>query len=218
MSADDYSILQGFLEVAPDAIIRLSREGDILGFFGRATDIFGYSAEEIAGQPFSLLMSETDDARQAEFMETFLNGDAQAIPNFARRVSARRKDGSSFPLEAAISQIGSGDDAQFVGILRDITDRVESESRIAELREAVELNGRMNALGEMANTVAHELNQPLTAIANYMDALEMRLRQVNLDDSASLAEIARKAGSQARKGGEIVKQIRRMALNEENEI
>lgn len=106
---------------------------------------------------------------------------------------------------------------QFVGILRDITDRVESAARIAELGEAVELNGRMNALGEMATTVAHELNQPLTAIANYMDALEMRLKQVNLDDSDSLAEIARKAGSQARKGGEIVKRIRRMALNEESE-
>jgi two-component system, LuxR family, sensor kinase FixL len=217
MSADEHSILQAILKVAPDAIIRLSGEGTILDFFGRAPDVFGYSADEIVGKPFSLLMSEADAAPHAEFIETFANREVQQISYTSRRMTARHKDGSSFPLEAAVSQIGSGDDMQFVGILRDITARVENEAKISKLREAVELNGRKSALGEMAVTIAHELNQPLTAIANYMDALELRLKQEDREENIPLISIAQKTGSQARMGGEIVKRIRRMVLRESNE-
>ncbi len=109
------------------------------------------------------------------------------------------------------------DEVEFIGIVRDISRRVAREGEIDAMREVLDYAERQSALAELAATIAHELNQPLTAIANYMDALELRLENPSDENLARARELATKMAAQARLGAEVIRRTRRMAVKGESE-
>ncbi len=214
---EQQGLLNAVVDAAPDAIIRIDRGGTILDFAGAAEGMFGWTRTDLIGGPVSRLMPAPHAARHTAYIEAFLKARERRLPGVGRRLLACHKDGHLFPVEIALSELEGPDDVEFIGMVRDISEREAREAEMDAMREALDAAALHSALGEFAATIAHELNQPLTAIANYMDALELRLAA---PDEASLAiarALARKAAGQARLGAEIIRRTRRMTLKGETE-
>lgn len=206
------AVLKAILHKAPDAIIRIDRKGTILDFMGAAEAMFQYEPNEIVGAPIERLMPQEHATKHADYISTFLQTGDRKLPDFGRRLLATRRDGSTFPVEIALSQIDEDNELQFVGIVRDLSRREADETRIREMRMTLEAASRSSALAELSAQMAHELNQPLTAVANYMDALELKLARLQVVEVNDLTSLASRAGEQARLAGDIVLRLRQTLL------
>ncbi len=209
------SVLAAIAATAPDAIIRIDRKGRILDFLGKAEAMFGWRSEEIVGQGIERLMPPEHGAQHQTYIENFMRTGERKLPDFGRRLQATHRDGHLFPVEIALSGIEGQEEIEFLGVVRDITRRVQAEQRLDDLRQAMEAASRQSALGEFAASVAHELNQPLAAIANYLDALEIRLEGAEVEAPEALIDLVQKAANQARLGGEIIRRVGRMTKRSE---
>ncbi len=211
------SLLEGVHATVPDAIVRIRGDGRIIDFGGRAEAIFGRRTQDVIGAHIGLLMPQVHARQHNQYIENFQRTGVRKLPNFGRRLQAVHADGTLFPVEIAISEITSSGEVEYVGLVRDITARVATEARMQSLREALETASRQSALGEFAASVAHELNQPLAAIANYMDAMDLHITDPGEAgvDLEFLRETARRAASRARIGAEIIRRMRRMTLRGE---
>ena len=118
-----------------------------------------------------------------------------------------RKDGSTFPMELAVGEMRSGPERFFTGFVRDLTERQDTQTRMQELQAELMHISRLTALGEMASTLAHELNQPLSAIANYLSGGRKLLERAT-PDTVRAAEAMEKAADQALRAGQIIRRLR----------
>jgi two-component system sensor kinase FixL len=134
-----------------------------------------------------------------------------------RVVVGARKDGSIFPMELAVGEMKSDNARFFTGFIRDITERQEVEARLQELQSEIVHISRLTALGEMASALAHELNQPLSAIANYMKGSRRLLEGLTDDQSRMIREAMDKAAEQSLRAGEIIRRLRDFVARGETE-
>src|SRR5690606_16515311 len=138
---------------------------------------------EVLGRNVSMLMPEPYRGEHDGYVQRYLTTGEKRIIGIDRVVVGRRKDGSTFPMKLAVGEMKSGTDRYFTGFIRDLTEREESEARLQEVQSELARLARLNELGEMASTLAHELNQPLAAIANYAQGCVRFLK--GLDDAAA---------------------------------
>ncbi|MCA8904457.1 MAG: PAS domain S-box protein [Hyphomonas sp.] len=201
-------VLEAIALKAPDAIVRIDRTGQILDFIGAAPAMFGYTQNELRGRHVSALMPEPHASRHDDYVDTYMTTGERKLPDFGRRVEARRSDGTLFPVEIALSRLGNDPEPEFLGIIRDVSNTVERENSLSELRQALEYSNRRSVMGEMASTIAHELNQPLTAISNYLDSLVLHLQRQEAEPDPFVLELIGKARQQSRLGSEIIRRMR----------
>ena len=97
----------------------------------------------------------------------------------------RRKDGETFPMELQVGEFTFAGDRYFTGFVRDLTERQEAERRIQDLQAELLHASRLSVMGQMASTMAHELNQPLTAVTNYLEAGRQLLAPERVAPNAS---------------------------------
>jgi two-component system sensor kinase FixL len=214
----DKAILQAILNTAPDAIIRIDHKGVILGFLGAAESMFQYSENEIVGERVERLMPDLHADQHLDYIEAHLANNAGELPHRGRRLQAVRRNGTAFPVEIALSEIDDEGQVQFVGTVRDLTRRVADEKRIGEMQARLEHASRNSALAELSAQMAHELNQPLTAVANYMDALELKLARLQVVEVNDLISLASRAGNQARLAGGIVSRLRQTLVHPDVDV
>ena len=139
------------------------------------------------------------------------------IIGIGRVVVGERKDGSTFPLELSVGEVKRGHRRFFTGFIRDLTERQKTEARLQELQSELVHVSRLTAMGEMASALAHELNQPLSAIANYMKG-SRRLLEENPDErSTILREAMDKAAEQAMRAGQVIRRLRDFVARGESE-
>jgi two-component system sensor kinase FixL len=120
-------------------------------------------------------------------------------------------------MELAVGEMRSGNRRFFTGFIRDLTERQETETRLQELQSELVHISRLTAMGEMASTLAHELNQPLSAIANYMKG-SRRLLESNSDErSVMIRDAVDKAAEQAMRAGQIIRRLRDFVARGESE-
>jgi two-component system sensor kinase FixL len=120
-------------------------------------------------------------------------------------------------MELAVGEMRSSNQRFFTGFIRDLTERQQTEARLQELQSELVHISRLTAMGEMASTLAHELNQPLSAIANYLKG-SRRLLDDNSDDrSVMLRDAVDKAGDQAIRAGQIIRRLRDFVARGESE-
>jgi len=131
-------------------------------------------------------------------------------------VVGERNDGSTFPMEVSVGEMRSGEQRFFTGFLRDISERQETERRLHHLQDELAHISRLTALGEMASALAHELNQPLSAIASYVKG-SVRLLEAENVERERLRDALSKAGDQALRAGEIIKRLREFVAKGETE-
>ena len=208
--------LRSMTQTAPDAIVVIDETG-VIDTVNPATErLFGYSRAELVGENVKILMPspyrEAHDAHLTRYRET---GEKRVI-GIGRVVVGRRKDGTTFPARLAIGEIALDQGRLFTGFIHDITEREHIQRRAGVLQQELMHASRLSAMGEMASGIAHELNQPLTAIMNYARAARRHLDRTE-PDTAPIADLVDKAGQQAERAAEIIKRLRRFIKQDESE-
>ncbi len=201
--------LQSILDTVPDAMIVIDRDGIMRSFSKAAEKLFGWSANEALGQNVSILMPQPYRRDHDGYIERYERTGERRIIGTGRVVVGQRRDGSIFPMELAVGEMQGTREPFYTGFIRDLTERQEAESRLQDLQGELVHISRLSAMGEMASTLAHELNQPLSAIANYLKG-SRRLLDRPADEEAAirLRAALERAGEQALRAGEIIRRLR----------
>lgn len=204
------------LNAALDGIIVTDSQGRVLRMNSSAERMFGYEAAEIAGQNIDIIMNSRDARNHDRYMNNYLSTGERKIIGIGREVVARHRDGREFPVDLAIGQANIGDDVRFVGLIRDLTEQKQAEEEALRQREQMSLASRLTTMGEMAAAMAHELNQPLSAISNYTAACQRLLNQEDSsEDRADVDRALGQIGVQAHRAAEIIQRIRDFARSRE---
>ncbi len=217
--------LQSILDTVPDAMIVTGDNGIISSFSAAAERLFGYTAGEVIGQNVSILMPEPDRSRHDSYMERYRRTGERHIVGIGRVVTGQRKDGSTFPMHLSVGEMLIADPESSIGFtrrhftafIRDLTERQETQAKLHELQTNLLHVSRLSALGEMASSLAHELNQPLAAINNYLKGSQ-RLLQESEDPRAPVIRGALdKAAEQALRAGAIIRRLRDFVTRRESD-
>jgi len=209
--------LRSILETIPDAMIVIDSRG-IMQFFSNAAERqFGHTAAEAIGQNVSLLMPEPDRTHHDSYLERYrVTGDRRII-GIGRIVTGKRKDGTTFPMHLSVGEMRSGGETYFTGFVRDLTEQQQTQRSLQELQSELVHISRLSAMGEMASALAHELNQPLAAISNYMKG-SRRLLAASADPNREKIESAlERASEQALRAGQIIRRLRDFVARGESE-
>lgn len=200
--------LRSILETAPDAIIVIDERGIIESYSSAAERLFGFTAAEAIGQNVSILMPSPYRERHDAYVQHYLKTGERRIIGIGRVVVGQRRDGTTFPMELAVGEVVVSGKRLFTGFIRDLTERQLTESRMQELQTELLHMSRLSDVGQMASAIAHELNQPLTAILNYVQAVRRLLRRSNVTVPENALDAMDKAVSQATRASEIVRNLR----------
>jgi two-component system sensor kinase FixL len=199
--------LNSILDTIPDAMVVITDEGTVQSFSPAAERLFGWTAEEMVGHNVKILMPEPDRQQHDGYLDRYLATGERRIIGSGRVVVGVRKDGSTFPIELAVGEMISGDRRFFTGFIRDLSERRKTEQRVQELQSELVHISRLTAMGEMASALAHELNQPLSAMANYLKG-SLRLLDADPAPPQRLRDAIQKAGDQALRAGDIIRRLR----------
>lgn len=209
--------LRSILDTALDATVIIEKDGTIISFNAAAVRQFGYAVKEIVGQNVRMLMPEPYRREHDGYIHRYLETGEKRIIGMDRVVVGRRKDGSTFPMKLAVGEMKTGGKTFFTGFIRDLTEREESAAHLEEIQGELARMARLNELGEMASTLAHELNQPLSAIANYVQGCSRLLRDMDETVATRMREALNEAAQQALRAGQIIRHLREFVTRGETE-
>jgi len=209
--------LTSILETVPDAMIVINERGIVQSFSVAAERLFAYGPNEVIGKNIKMLMPSPYRENHDGYLERYLRTGERRIIGIGRVVVGERKDGSTFPMELSVGEMRSADERYFTGFIRDLTERQRTEARLQELQTELVHISRLTAMGEMASALAHELNQPLSAIANYLKGAKRILESRADDDSAMVRGAMDKAAEQALRAGQIIRRLRDFVARGESE-
>jgi two-component system, LuxR family, sensor kinase FixL len=209
--------LQSILDSIPEAMVVIDERGRIQSFSATAERLFGYRAAEVMGENVKLLMPQPYRGDHDGYIERYLRTGERRIIGIGRVVVGQRKDDSTFPMELAVGEMRVRDQRFFTGFIRDLTERQRTEARLVELQAELVHMSRLTAMGEMASALAHELNQPLSAIANYMKGSRRLLENSTDERATTLRDAMDKAGDQALRAGQIIRRLRDFVARGESE-
>jgi two-component system sensor kinase FixL len=208
--------MAALMQAAVDAIVVIEAGEKIVAFSRSAERMFGYEADEVIGQPVSVLMPQPYRSSHSSYIEHYRETGQPRIIGVGREVRAVRKDGRIFPVWLSVGESKSPAGHRFVGIIRDLTEQHAAESERRTLETRLEHVSRLSLLGEMAAGIAHEINQPLTAIANYSQAAKNVLARDPLD-ADTLNKACAGIGEQVQRAGDVIRNLRKFVSNREIE-
>jgi two-component system sensor kinase FixL len=209
--------LRSILETIPDAMIVIDGNG-IMQFFSSAAERqFGYSEQEAIGQNVSILMPNPDRSRHDGYLARYRSTGERHIIGIGRIVTGQRKDGTTFPMHLSIGEMQSGGVPYFTGFVRDLTEHQQTQARLQELQSELVHVSRLSAMGEMASALAHEINQPLAAISNYMKGSRRLLAASSDPNRPKLENALDRAAEQAIRAGQIIRRLRDFVARGESE-
>ncbi|MCK5120326.1 MAG: PAS domain S-box protein, partial [Methylococcales bacterium] len=199
--------LNSIFNAAVEGIITINEKGIIESANSAATKIFNYHANELIGKHVNKLMPSPHNEIYGDFLQYYLPSHQAKIIGEIQQLDGRRKDGSLVPLDLSISKYKIDDKPFFTGMIRDVSERKRKELLDKQHLDELAHVTRMGLMGEMASGIAHEVNQPLAAIATYC---QVSLSMLNTDkpDLLSLQEVLQKTEKQALRAGQIISRMR----------
>jgi two-component system sensor kinase FixL len=206
-SSEDF---QALMDAAVDAVVVVDHAGQIQAFNRAAERLFGYQVTDVVGTNVSILMPEPDRSAHDGHMARFIATRVPHIIGRGREVEARRKDGSLFPAFLSVGVVEGTDPPRFVGFVQDISFRRRTEEATHHLQERLTHVSRLATVGEMSAGIAHELNQPLAAVANYAQACD-RLLGLPDPDIREIRDALQQITAQAVRAGDIIRRLRALA-------
>jgi two-component system, LuxR family, sensor kinase FixL len=209
--------LQSILDTVPEAMIVIDTTGIINSFSTTAERLFGYKSAEAIGRNVSMLMPSPYQEQHDSHLERYARTGERRIIGKGRLVVGKRKDGSTFPMEIVVGEMQSGEQRFFTGFVRDLTERQQTQLRMQELQAELIHMSRVTTLGEMASTLAHELNQPLTAAASYLNGARRLLDNLKTENVAVLRDAVDRAAEQALRAGQIIRRLREFVARGDSE-
>ena len=214
--AEHEAQLKSIMDSVPDAMVVIDAAGIIDSFSTAAERLFGYQAGEVRGKNVSMLMPSPYREQHDSYLARYLATGEKRIIGASRVVIGLRRDGSTFPMELYIGEAATPGRRAFTGFVRDLTEKQETQKRLHELQVELAHMSRFTAMGEMASTLAHELNQPLTAVATYLNGCR-RLLERGAPDLAVLRDGVERAAEQALRAGQIIRRLREFVARGETE-
>lgn len=157
LSHQQEGLLQSLLDNVIDGIITINESGEIQSFNRPAEEIFGYSAEEMIGENVRRLMPEPYRSEHDGYVSNYVETGEAKIIGIGREVTGLRKDGTTFPMDLAVSAFWLDGERMFTGIVRNITDRKRLEDQLIQ-------SSKLASLGELVGGIAHEINNPASII------------------------------------------------------
>ncbi len=210
--------LESVLDTAVDGILVINERAQILVYNRACESLFGYAPEEALGRNVRMIMPSDYAAAHDGYMHNYMTTGHRKIIGIGREVRARHKDGTEFPVELSVGETITPEGRQFIGIIRDLRPRKEQERRVNELQADLVHMARVSAMDEMGAALAHELNQPLTAIMLYLQAANRSLSR-SVDGRPPSPDIFRqvleKAVHEAERAGGIISRMRQFVEKRE---
>lgn len=200
--------LRSILATVPDAMVVIDSAGIIQSFSTAAERMFGYREADVLGENVSMLMPSPDRERHDAYMQRYMATGERRIIGIGRLTTARRRDGATFPIELAIGEARAGEERLFTGFIRDLTERQQTQRRLQDLQVELGHVSRVSAMGTLAAALAHELNQPLSAIATYMEAARDLIDAPTPETAELIKEAFNESAAQAMRAGQIVRRLR----------
>jgi two-component system sensor kinase FixL len=215
---DSEAHLRSILATVPDAMVVIDQQGHILSFSAAAEKMFAYSEEEVLGENVSMLMPSPDREQHDSYLSNYANSGIRKIIGIGRVLTARHRDGSTFPIELSVGEAFVGEKRIFTGFIRDLTERQRTELRLQDLQSELAHVGRVSEMGTLASSIAHELNQPLTAVVNYCEsARDLAVRDGDPETMRMIREALDEAAQQALRAGQILRRLRDFISHGESE-
>lgn len=199
--------LQSILDTVPDAMVVIDRNGTMTSFSAAAERLFGWTAQEAIGQNVNMLMPGPHRQAHDGYLDRYAQTGEHRIIGIGRVVVGERRDGSTFPMELAVGET-KGPRPSYTGFIRDLTDRQKTETRLQELQNDLVHVSRLTAVGEMASALAHELNQPLSAIANLLTGSRRLMDRGHPADQGKVRDAIERAAAQALRAGDVIHRMR----------
>lgn len=201
--------LRSILATVPDAMVVIDDSGRILSFSAAAERMFGYAESDVLGENVKLLMPPPDRERHDAYLRNYLDTGERKIIGIGRLTNARHRDGNTFPIELLIGEAWLGERRIFTGFIRDLTERQQTELRLQDLQSELAHVRRVSEISTLATSLAHEINQPLTAIANYSETTRMLLEKLPPSKEVEKIDAMLEASTgQVLRAGEIVRRLR----------
>jgi len=200
---EDRERLASIVTSSHDAIIGKTLHGVVTSWNRAAEETFGFAADEILGQHIGVLFPPDRLAEEDEILARLKRGERVDHYETVRR----RKDGQDIQVSLSVSPIRN-DRGEVVGaskIVRDITRQKQVQERMDELQSELLHVSRLNEMGQMASAFAHELNQPLSAIGNYIHGVR---RLIDAGDFTRAAEGCQRAADQVTRVAEVIRRLR----------
>ncbi|MDD5412596.1 MAG: PAS domain S-box protein, partial [Methylobacter sp.] len=199
--------LNSIFNASIEGIITINTSGNIVSVNAAVETIFGYTQQELIGYSIKKLMPlslrKKTKHNLKNYVQTYMLKNIGQIKEF----EGMRKNGSSVPLDLSIAEFSIDETNYFTGIVRDVSLRKHQELQDKEHLDELAHVTRLGLMGEMASGIAHEVNQPLTSIANYTQACLNFIRNENFD-LEQLSEILLKTHQQALRAGQIIHRMR----------
>ncbi|MGL4444780.1 MAG: two-component system sensor histidine kinase NtrB [Alsobacter sp.] len=203
--------LESVLDTAVDAILVINEKAQILVYNKACEKLFGYSPPEALGRDIRLIMPADYANAHDGYMNNYMTTGHRKIIGIGREVRARHRDGTEFPVELSVGETATPEGRQFIGIIRDLRPRKEQERRVNELQADLVHMARVSAMDEMGAALAHELNQPLTAIMLYLQAASRTLARSGNGIPVApdvFRQVLDKAVHEAERAGGIISRMR----------
>lgn len=198
---DSAARLRAIVDTAVDGIIAIDSEGRIESYNAAAQRTFGYAPDEVLGRNVSMLMPAPYRGEHDGYLASYLATGVKKVIGLGREVTGQRKDGSTFPMELAVSEMRIGETRKFTGLVRDITQRKEAESELRRLNLSLESqvtetrqaltqlrdaqtqlvqSEKLASLGSLVAGMAHEINTPIGVGVSAASTLQVLAEQIRL--------------------------------------
>lgn len=201
---------QAIVDSVAEAVVTIDKNGGVESFNRAAENMFACCVTDILGRDCKQLFATSSHREFETFLEQSKNNpDARETCEINGLAGEDRK----FPIALSINQIASEHSDKYVILARDLTRQRNGERELREQREMLSHADRLNTLGEMTAGIAHEINQPLTAISMYAQS-GLRFMENSALSNARLGDALEKISVQARRAGAVMQRMQAMAKRE----
>lgn len=200
--------LHALIDTVPDAMVVIDDRGRIISFSKGAERMFGYSEGEVLSENVSMLMPSPDREQHDGYLRHYRDTGEKRIIGIGRVSTARRRDGATFPIHLAVGEITLRDEQAYVGFIRDLTESRKTERMLHHLQDELAHTSRITSMGTLAASIAHELNQPLTAVTNYTQAARDLLDDPTPENISLIRDALEETAREALRAGQIVHGLR----------
>jgi two-component system sensor kinase FixL len=202
--------LIAIFNATPDAFIIINEKGIIELVNAATTAMFMYDEEELLGQNISILMPASLKRHHDGYLSSYIKTGKTNIIGTGRKLRAVKSNGQEFAMHLSVGQVKNSSHMQFVGIISDLSEQEKYQTALAETQEKLTQATRLSAMGELAAGIAHEINQPLAAIASYAQASKHLINSLQTVDVKMITGPLDKIGEQAMRANEVINRLRNL--------
>lgn len=202
-----HSFSDAIVDSVVEAVITIDSKGKIQSFNRAAEKMFGYALDEVKNIDVKTLMPQAFAQQHSQYLTDYMRTNKAHILGIGRELEAKRKDGTIFPVHISVNEILYHEDRMFVGLIRDISGQRLAQDQARKFIEQMAHAERLNSLGEMAAGIAHEVNQPLTAISLFAQSGKTLCNNGNF---TRLPEIFEKLSTHAHRAGAVLERMQMM--------